>query len=363
MRKRKRLLVLEAIPDKATAASYHFGYTAAFANSELFDVTIANVITHNFFYEKVNRWSHIFGKTFDAIVLMHSTFASSQKIPKRWMETLRKMNIPIVWFIGNEFYRMPQKMQFAEENSISILVSQCFSDQVLAIYKERLGCKVIGMPTAAFDTKEYSLGPPISERPIDIGYRMMPGPASFGHWEREDIADAVSAAANGRYITDISMRVEDRFNAKGWKRFLQKCKTQLSVASGGNIFELSDTTLMKSFEYTEKYPNATREEIATTFPPKDEWVPLRTLSSRMVEAAATGTPQIMYAESLGIELRPGHDFIELRKDHDNLNDVMDRVGDVAYLEEVARNCFVSMRKQMTYEIVLGKFDKELDDIL
>ena len=79
-----------------------------------------------FFYEKVNRWSHIFGKTFDAIVLMHSTFASSQKIPKRWMETPRKMNIPIVWFIGNEFYRMPQKMQFAEENSISILVSHVF---------------------------------------------------------------------------------------------------------------------------------------------------------------------------------------------------------------------------------------------
>ncbi|WP_156176881.1 hypothetical protein [Kiloniella spongiae] len=344
---------------KKDAPSYISGYSNAFKRSTLFDVTVVNVETHNPLSERFNRWSALAGRKFDAVILLHSIFSSALKLPPRWRDALRSLRSPIVYFIANEYYRMPEKMKFAQELNVSLLVSQCFSERVLDLYRNRLGCMAIGLPNTGFDKKCFSPGGAISERPIDIGYRMVPGHPSFGHWEREDIAVAVEKAAEGRYITDISLKIEDRFGLAGWGRFLQNSKTQLAVASGGNIFELDDKTLMRTSDLIKSHPRATREEIAAVYPPKSEWIPLRTLSSRIIEAAATKTPQIMYHEKLGTSFEPDIDFIALHKDHSNLSDVMDRVTDYPFLELVANNCFKKLKDHMSYDRIFTKLDTAL----
>ena len=362
-RRRKRLLVLQAVSSRKLAFSYLYGYPNAFKRSPLFDATVVDVATHNPFQERFYRWGALIGRTYDAAVMLHSIFSSTLKMPARWRDALHKLGVPIVFFIGNEFYRMPAKMDFAREMDIALLVSQCFSEQVLNLYRDHLGCRVIGLPNTGFDTDRFAPGGPIETRPIDIGYRMMPGLASFGHWEREDIATAVEEAAKGRFVTDISLRVEDRFGPKAWEAFLQNCKTQLSVASGGNIFELDDTTLWRAFNLTQANPNASREEIAAVYPPESERVPLRTLSSRMIEAAATKTPQIMYPEDLGIPLEPDRDYIALEKDHSNLSDVMDRLEDHSFLETIAQNGFDKVKQHTSYDRIFEQFDETLDDLV
>lgn len=359
---RKRLLVLEATPTNKNASSYLFGFSRAFKQSSIFDVNVVNVVTHNPFNERYNRWGSLIGRKYHAVIMLHSIFSTALKLPPRWCDSLRRMGVPIVYFIANEYYRMPSKMDFAQEMKISLLVSQCFSEQVLNIYCDHLGCKVIGLPNTGFDSISFKPGPPISMRPIDIGYRMMPGLVSFGHWEREDIAEVVEKAARERYVTDISLEAKDRFGLKDWEFFLQHCKTQLTVASGGNIFELNDKTFLDAFNFVQANPNATREEIETVYPPVSERIPLRTLSARMIEAAATKTPQIMYPEDVGIDLEPDVDYIALEKDHSNLNDVMDRVNDYEFLELIAQNCFEKLQEQTSYERTFAKLDNVLNEL-
>ncbi len=362
--KKKRLLVLEAVPARKNISSYLFGFSRAFPQSTVFDATVINLETHNRFSDLFTLWDTLMRRRkYDAVILLHSIFASGLKLPLRWRNLLRCIGVPIVYFVANEYYRMPAKMDFARDMDVSLLISQCLSEDVLNLYRNHLGCKAIGLPNTGFNEDSFEPGPPIAARPVDIGYRMVPGPPSFGHWEREDIALVVEKAAKGRFVTDISLRWEDRFGLKAWANFLQNCKTQLSVASGGDIFELTDKTLLKAVDLVNANPEASREEIATVYPPLADRIPLRTISSRMVEAAATKTPQIMYPEDIGIPLEPDIDYIALEKDHSNLKSVMDRVADYRFLETIAQNCFEKIREHVNYERIFCKLDSALDEIL
>ncbi|KLN58952.1 hypothetical protein WH96_20225 [Kiloniella spongiae] len=282
-----------------------------------------------------------------------------------WEDVLRKYRAPIVWFIGNEFRGMPSKMDFARDVGISMLVTQTLSQQVIDVYHNHLGCKVIGLPVCGFDNSVYRPGPPISEREIDIGYRGAIGPPWLGHWDREVIAEVFLRAieSNDRYVSDISLDLTDRLPWRKWRNFLQSSKTQLCVSSGGEIFELTDSTRLKMESYILSNPKFSREEILTLLPPEEERIRLRVLGSRMMEAAATRTPQIMYRDDFDGPMRPDIDYIALNKSHDNIDDVMDRLRDYKFLEYIAKNCEETLSDFASYSVLLDIFDKALDDIV
>ncbi len=360
----KKLLILHSSELSNNSASYIFGYIDAFKKSKIFSAKILNIVTHNPFSERTNRWS-IFFKKFDAIVLLHSVFASSKpKITDRWLSEIKKRKIPIIFFIANEFYKMPQKIEFARELNISLLVTQCFSKKVIDLYKSALNCDVIGLPNTIFDEDKFKSRLKIKDRPIDIGYRMMPTPPSFGHWDRENIAEVFTKVTKKTELkTDISMNIQDRLGWKEWTDFLKNSKTQLCVPSGGNIFELTDKTVLRVLSAIKKKPNLSRKEISKLYPPKKNWVPLRTLSSRMIEAAAAKSVQIMYYEDIGIPLIPNKDFIELNKDHSNVHKILEMINDTNLLEKIAENCFKKIKKYSSQEKVFADLDKRLNQII
>jgi hypothetical protein len=363
MAERKRLLVLHAVEEKNRTSSYQTSYIHSLKETPVFDCTIVNVVTADPIRERWNRWRHIWWAQYDAVLLLHSIFASTLKLSKRWIDATQDLDVPVVFFINNEFYRMPQKMSFAKEVRTSLIVSQCFSKQVLDVYSEALGCPAIGLPNVCFDLRAFPLGSPIGDRLIDVGYRMMPGPASLGHWEREDIAAIFEQKAADRFKLDISLDPKERFTPREWSRFLRRCRTQLCVASGGDIFELSDETLWRTFNFTKANPNASRAEIEALFPPVEQRIPLRTLSSRMIEAASSGTAQIMYEYDIGLNFEPDVHYIALKKDHSNMSDVLDRVADNGYLSEIASNCFRDLQHQTSSDVTFSKLDRALDNLL
>jgi hypothetical protein len=357
-----RLLVLHANDPKNTTSSYMTGYLAGLESSPLVTPTIVNVLTDNPFSERLNRWGNTFLHQYDAVVLLHTIFASSLKLSKKWKRTIQKIDKPIIFFLNNEYYRMSAKMDFVKDLGVDILVSQCVLPTVLDLYQNHTGCKVIGLPNTIYNEHDFPPGPPIAERPIDVGYRMVPGPASLGHFERQDIANAFLSNAVNRLKMDISLRPEDRLPPKQWSAFLQRSKTQLCVASGGDIFELDDTTVTKVHEFLLRHPQAGREEIAALFPPKKEQVKLRTLSSRMVEAASCGTVQIMYKEDIGFNFQPNHDYLALEKNHSNLQEIIDKLEDWTALETIARNCRNTIKRQTDAEVIVRRLLTAIDEI-
>jgi len=359
-KKRKKLLVLYATRRATSSLSYTYAYPRAFASSKLFDVTLCNYGA-NPLSRRLDRLrvSNV-RKPFDAVLLLHTT---GEPLYEFWRETLRQVGAPIVWFIGNEHRGLPSKMAFAEHVGISMLVTQSLSDEVRKVYHERLGCPVVGLPVVGYSEAAYPPGPAFEQREIDIGYRVFPGPPWLGHWEREDIAQAVSTAAKGVLKTDISLRSEDRLDRRVWCEFLRNCKSQLCVPAGGEFFELDDGTRLKVEALLKDSPHASREEISALFPDKKKSVRLRVLNSRMMEAAATRTPQIMYSDTFDGPLEANRDYIALDKDHSNMDEVLNGLKDHAFLEEIAENCARSFKDFAAYDRIFAKLDSALTDLI
>jgi hypothetical protein len=359
-KKRKKLLILYATRQATSSLSYTYAYPRAFASSKLFDVTLcnygANPLTRRLDRLRVSKVR----EPFDAVLLLHTT---GEPLYEFWRKTLRQVGAPIVWFIGNEHRGLPSKMAFAEHVGISMLVTQSLSDEVRQVYHNRLGCPVLGLPVVGYSEEAYPSGPAFEEREIDIGYRVFPGPPWLGHWEREDIAQAVSSAASGIFKTDISLRSEDRLGQPAWCAFLRKCKTQLCVSAGGEFFELDDGTRLKVEALLKHNPSASREEICAVFPDRKDSVRLRVLNSRMMEAAATRTPQIMYRDTFDGPLAADRDYIPLNKDHSNIDDVLSRLKDYSFLREIAENCAQSFRDFASYDMIFSKLDNALADLV
>jgi hypothetical protein len=356
----KRLLILYSANRKTRKLSYVYEYPEAFKSSEYFDVTLAN-------YGKgsIRRWIDrlrvgLSRKTFDAIVMLHTVSESSHGY---WAETFDKLGAPVVWFIGNEHRGQPSKMDFAKHAKVSMLVSQSISTDVHKVYSQHLDIPVIGMPVVCYNSDYFFPGPELNERPIDLGYRAFPGPAWLGHWQREDIAQTFLEHAQDQLKLDISLRTEDRFSRQQWRHFLQMCKAQLCVPAGGDFFELTDETRLKVEAYLKKNPKAERKQLEELFPDPANAPPLRVMNSRLLEAAATRTPQVMYKMNFEAPLIPDEDYIGLNLDHSNIDDVIRQLQDHSRLKVIAENCSKKLSKFANYKKYMAHFNNALEENL
>src|SRR5207247_8237320 len=178
---------------------------------------------------------------------------------------------------------------------VQLLVSQSSSPAVHRLYRERLGCAVVGIPNSGLDQDSFRPGRDHGERPIELGYRTQDEPFYIGHTERRDIANYFQTHAGELGLSvDISMEAADRFTVPAWADFLNCCKGQLAAEAGGDFFELTDRTRLAVNKYVQCVPDATFSDVwERFFRDYRDAVPLRTISSRHVEAAGTKTTQIL----------------------------------------------------------------------
>jgi len=294
-----------------------------------------------------------------AIILLHSVFSNTNFLTGRAFEVIRKASQPKVYFIGNEYKNMPEKMDFCDDLNISLLVTQTSDENVHKIYKDRLDCKIIDLPNSGIDADIFPPGPTVRGRPIDIGYRCFPGPGYLGHWEREDIATMFQEAAPEDLKLDISLDSNARFGMKEWSEFLRSCRIQLGVEAGTDIFELDDKNRLFINKKVDEKPDISRQELENLFPPKEDRVPCRMISSRIVEAIASKTPQILFHGTYNGHLEADEHYIALSKDGSNLAEIFDVIKDDAYLDKIAENALSMAHENLTYDIILNKFCREI----
>src|SRR5439155_11999384 len=169
----------------------------------------------------VRRWRG------DAIVMLHSVFSNACYLTARLFDAVAAMRQPKVYFVGNEYKLMDEKMAFAERLRLALLVTQSTSPAVQQLYRGRLGCAVIGIPNTGLDPAVFFSTRPASERPIDLGYRAEDSPIYLGHQERREIAEYFEANADRLHLTvDISLDSSRRFAEAEWAAFLNRCKGQ-----------------------------------------------------------------------------------------------------------------------------------------
>jgi hypothetical protein len=292
----------------------------------------------------------------DVVIVLHSVFSNALMLSERAIDALARLPQPKVYFIGNEYKLMPEKMAFCQRLGVGLLVSQSLSSQVHALYQRRLGCRVVGVPNTGLDTELFTPMNSPEERPIDLGYRAADAPAYLGHQERRELAEFFAARASAyKVAVDISLAAEDRLDECGWAAFLNRCKGQLGSEAGGDYFDLDDRSRLAVGAYLETHPGASFAELAARFfPPAHEHVPLRILSGRQVEAAGTKTAQLLFEGHYDGLFEADSHYISLKKDFSNADEAMRKFKDVGFRRRIVERAYEFVREHLTYERLIDR---------
>lgn len=358
-----RLLLLVANGPGNSTFSYQFGWPRQLSRDPRYQCTVVNLqggAWAGLLRLPALRWASV-----DAIVLTHSVFSNSCSLAGWAREAVRANPAPKIFFIGNEYKLMPEKMSFCEELGVRLLISQSHSEVVHSLYRTRLGCDVVGIPNTGWDPELFRPKRPREERPIDLGYRAAASPLYLGHNERVEMMEALhEAAARHGLVVDFSIHREDRFDERGWAAFLNSCKGQIGTEAGGDFFELTDSTRLRVNEFLEANPEAGIVELRERFfrDPAGR-VPLRILSSRNVEAAATRTVQILLEGEYGGYFQAGQHYIPVKRNYSNVDEAIRQFGDPDLSEAIASKAFAVVNEQLTFARLVDRFDASLRPIL
>jgi hypothetical protein len=359
--KRWRVLLLHAADPRNATFSYHHTWPEAFRRHPRFDCTSVAIgngrLADRLLTElRIRRWRG------DIVVILHSVFSNACYLSGRRFAAVRGLRQPKAFFIGNEYKLMPEKMRFCEQLPVTLLISQSSSPEVHRIYRDRLGCQVIGIPNTGVDPQTFQPRLPRRDRPIDLGYRADDAPDYLGHRERRAIAEFFQErAAHYRLSVDISLNPADRFGVADWASFLNRCKGQLGSEAGGDRFELNDATRDAVIAYRRDRPDASFEELRRRFFADDrDSVPMRIISGRNVEAAATRTVQLLFDGRYDGYLQPDVHYIPLRKDFSNADEAVAKLRDDAHCDRLTAAAYDLAMTEFTYPALIDRFAAALD---
>lgn len=356
MARKLRLLAFHVADAGNRTMSYQLGYPEQLGLSPLFETRLVNLASVGRTLLWSLSWDLRLGR-FDAIVLLHSVFSNSCYLQGRMLDLVVKARQPKVFFPGNEYKLMPEKMAFAERIGATVLATQMNHPRTLALYRDRLpGVTVMHLPNTGIDPGDYPPGPPLADRPIDIGYRSNDSVHYLGNDERRELAQRFAEALPGHGLSfDISLDPAKRLEPRQWLAFLNSCKGQIGNEPGGDYFELTDATRNAVNAYVEANPQADFQDIRRRFfDGYADPVPGRIIGSRQIEAAAAKTVQILLEGDYGGYLQAGIHYIALRKDFSNLDQVIQQFKDSALCERIREQAYQTAMDSFTYDKLFAR---------
>lgn len=353
------LLVYAAGGDNATL-SYQMAWPRHFLEHRSFQCTPLNLHDR----DVVSRMQRALAMKMwrgNAVVMLHSVFSNTRVLDGHIYDAIANLSRPKALFIGNEYKFMPEKMRFAKDLGVSLFVTQTANAAVHQVYRDALGCSVVGIPNTGLDAALFRPEVPGEARPIDLGYRAIESSWYLGHQERRDIADYFQANASRLGVTvDISLDTGDRFAEREWAGFLNRCKGQLGTEAGGDYFEITDATRIAVNEYLGAHPNATFADVHSRFfADRPASIPMRILSGRNIEAAGTGTVQLLFEGHYDGYFQPDVHYIPLKKDFSNVDGALRKFRDREISGAMADNARQLVMSELTYDRLIDRFSEAL----
>lgn len=283
---------------------------------------------------------------FDAVVIHYTiSLLSPRYLPPPLPERLARFEGLKVQFIQDEYRAVDAVTAGMRKLGIHVLFTVVPEPAAGAIYDSRLPgvVRVFTLPGYVPDELVGREVTSVAERPLDVGYRGRELPAWLGRLGREkaEIGSGLLERAAGRGLRcDISSREEDRIYGERWYRFLASCRATLGTESGASIVDFDGNVEALARSYLLRRPRATLDEVERDITgPYDGAVVIHTASPRLFEAAALRTAMILFPGTYAGVVEPGRNYIPLEKDFSNVDEVLERLRDDAYLEELTARAY------------------------
>ncbi|MBM2814554.1 MAG: hypothetical protein HW421_1316 [Ignavibacteria bacterium] len=182
-----------------------------------------------------------------------------------------------------------------------------------------------------------------SQRSLDVGYRARKVPYWLGFFGLRKwlvTEKFLECPASKELIHDVSNDEHKVFYGDKWYKFLGNCRVFLGSEGGASLHDPNGTIRKKVEDFVTKNPNAPFEEVEKNcFAGNDGNIRLYSLSPRHFEACITRTCQALVEGNYGGIFKPGVHYIEIKEDWSNIEEVIDKIKDVAYCEQLAGNAY------------------------
>jgi len=308
---------------------------------------------------------------FDIIVLHYSLLGPKYLLFGEFLEYLKNSRSSYkIAFFQDEHHYCQQRFAFLNDYNIDCVYTLLHPDNFKDVYEKYTGVKRLIQTLTGYvddnvikNAKKYSK--PDNMRDIDIGYRArkLDWYMGKGAQEKSEIGEKFIEHAGGTELKlDIATAEGDRLYGNKWYKFLGNQRACLGVEAGVSIYDIQDVVRPEWERLRAENPSMTFAEMSECLFNKWEGnIPYRTISPRVFEAAAFHICQILYeGEYQGI-LKPMVDYIPLKKDFSNFDEVIKLFHDTRFRKRITENCYQHLiaSGEYTYRKFIDAFDEEL----
>ena len=313
--------------------SYNDDWQDAFTNESIFDIETCNLATKKWllYIPKIDK--------FDLIIFLHSSNSNGIAIHPWLAKSLTYRKGKLVFFVGNEYKLMPEKIALIKKINADFIVSQLPQDTAEWLYEDCESSKTISLPHA-LNPFVFNSEVCFENRPIDIGIRSFEYPKYLGDTDRNIILKLSDHQSLKSLCTDIETKKSKRLDRQGWAHFLGNCKSTFSNEAGTSYLEKDDRTRKAVNAHMSDHPEASSKEIYNLFF-KNYSSPVsgKCISSRHFDAIGTKTCQIMFPGRFNDILKPDEHYLSLNRDFSNLDNVLERFNDVSYSRKMVNETY------------------------
>lgn len=307
----------------------------------------------------------------DGVVLLHSVLADSLDPLRRVLGPLIDRRVPLFALIGNEinlpWAPLSGKRELLHEIRAEHIGTQLLPEAGEYLYGSIPGAVIHHMPHAV-DPDQFWFREPPDRTPLTIGTRSARYLPIIGDQERPEYFEAVTEAARkSGWQVDIG---ESRFDSSGWLTYLHSLDVAVATEAGSYFTEPSDDLVIEILAwareqargYSVPVDNPLRrmvsrlpwqwrqwlrrrmrggivtndlqvladvdpEEVFSQFFADRAHAPVYTkaLSSRHIEAAAAGVPQLLLAGRYNDILEPDVHYVAVSHDLHDLDVALERL--------------------------------------
>lgn len=335
-------------------------------------VSFAQKSKHRYFFCHVDQYSE-FNESlchFDAVGLHYSVRLPYDQVSQSVADTLRGYGGLKFLFIQDEYDYTHRAWYWIKSLGLNLVFTVVPEAGIERVYpaREFPGVRFVSNLTGYVPENISSIANSVqpSKRSIIIGYRGRNLPVRYGKlgFEKVAIGEKTKQYCDAYSIkTDIAWTEEKRIYGNKWYEFLASCRSMLGSESGSNVFDWDGTLNNQLAEYKQKNPFANDHDLYENLIRQYEIDGLMNqVSPRVFEAIIARTVLVLFEGSYSGVVEPGLHYIPMKKDGSNLPDVVSKLHDLAYVDEMAERAFqdIIASGRYSYNPFVEFVDNELE---
>jgi hypothetical protein len=349
---------------------------------ELYSCRCDGVIIHytvmHYLAVQLNEFNNLY-KTVDINSISPKTIVNDLKNSCffHYMNFFKTFNGIKVCIIQDEYYETDDMRKFCEMANIDLLFTCVPTEHIYKIYNNLSNTNIYNVLTGYIPENNFERIP-IKDRNTHIFYRGRELHYFYGDLGQDKYNIGIYMKNYGdkyNLITNIDCDGNNSIYGDEWFKTLGSSKTTLATDSGCNIFDIYGILRRKINiylgieEYTHYIPKGSKYSYTEVYEKfKDDFKQLEIsqgqVSPKMFEAIMLGTVLVMYEGNYSGILLPDVHYIPLKKDYSNIEDVINKINNDNYLQEMADRAYndIVISEKYSYKSFIRFFDSKIEEI-